>query len=88
MAHLRALEGESTTYEITRGGIAFGVYVEPLRDQQARIIGAAGVALNITKNKQSEQAQRQSEVMFQTLVETSAAAIFISDGTRILYVNC
>ncbi len=86
-AHLQALKGEPASYEIMRGGIALGIYVEPFHNPQGKIVGAVGVALNITKNKLSEQAQKQSEVMFRTLVETSAAAIFISEGTRLLYVN-
>ncbi len=47
-AHRRALAGESVSYESEVRGRLFRAYVEPLRDAADRIIGAIGVAHDVT----------------------------------------
>ncbi|MCH7998066.1 MAG: EAL domain-containing protein [Chloroflexi bacterium] len=42
---------------------------------------------DITARKRAEEALRESETKFRTLAETSAAAIFIDQGTRFMFVN-
>lgn len=44
-------------------------------------------ALDITSKKQDEQALKESEGKFKTFAETTKAAIFIAQGTKIIYAN-
>ena len=53
-AHRRALSGESSNYEQDWGGRTFTTRVEPLRDQHANIIGAIGLAQDITERRRAE----------------------------------
>ena len=55
-AQLRALAGESTSYEIDFRGRAFQAHVEPLRDPAGGAVGTIGIALDITERKQAEEA--------------------------------
>jgi PAS domain S-box-containing protein len=41
----------------------------------------------ITEREQAQAAQRETEARFRTLAETTSAAIFITQGPRILYAN-
>jgi PAS domain S-box-containing protein len=56
LAHLRALRGESTHLAMGYKDREYELHVEPLYDDAARIIGSAGVALDVT-----EQVQMQRE---------------------------
>lgn len=82
-AHCRALSGESVTYEIVWGERAFSAYVEPLRDENGRIIGTIGIALDITERKQVEESLRQSEATNRALLSALPDMMFRMrrDGT-------
>ncbi|MBI4637862.1 MAG: PAS domain S-box protein [Candidatus Rokubacteria bacterium] len=72
VAHRRALQGESTTYEHDSLGRVFQVYVEPLRGEDDDAIeGVIGVALDITERKRAEAAQGR----LAAIVESSDDAI-------------
>ncbi len=61
-AHLKALEGESTSFEVNWAGQHFQSWVEPLREQpDGPIRGAVGVALNVTDQRRTASALRSSE---------------------------
>src|SRR3990172_3880290 len=53
-AHRRALGGEMGTYEFEWAERAFHSHIEPLRDGEGRVIGAIGVALDVTEGKRTE----------------------------------
>ncbi len=53
-AHLRALEGHSSTYETPWEGKVFLTRTEPLRDDAGNIVGAIGTAHDVTAQKQAE----------------------------------
>ncbi len=59
-AHRAALLGESGTYDQTIAGIHFHNRVEPLRDSSGKIVGALGVAVDVSARKQSEDDIRRA----------------------------
>jgi PAS domain S-box-containing protein len=54
-AHRRALEGETVRTESSWLGRAHQVVIEPLRDPAGNIIGAVGVAVDVTERLESER---------------------------------
>ncbi len=52
-AHLRALRGESLTYEMEWRGRTFQVRVDPLRGSDKRITGTIGIVVDVTARKQT-----------------------------------
>lgn len=91
LAH--ALEGKSMTICETQRKRKDGALVDvsitsaPLNDSRGGILGAMAVFSDITERKQTESTLRQSEMKFRALTETTAAAIFIYQGTKMRYVN-
>lgn len=57
-AHQQALEGKSSTYEITLGTRLYQVAVEPLRDETDTIAGCLAIASDITAHKEAEELRR------------------------------
>ena len=57
-AHLRALGGDVTHYEVDVAGRTFRARVEPLRGESGEISGCLGVALDVTEDKGAENALR------------------------------
>jgi PAS domain S-box-containing protein len=54
-AHQRALQGVSVAFEFEWNGHLFDSKVEPLRDADGKLIGAIGIALDITDRKHTEE---------------------------------
>ena len=54
-AHLRALRGESMHLAMSYKDREYDLHVEPLRDDTSRIIGSAGVALDVTEHVQMQR---------------------------------
>jgi PAS domain S-box-containing protein len=77
-AHLRALGGESSTYELWWRSRSFHSRVEPLRDEQGRITGVLGFAIDITERKLMEQELENAESKYRTLVEQVPAIVYLS----------
>jgi PAS domain S-box-containing protein len=57
-AHQAALRGRPATYDGAWAGGDYQIHVRPLRDESGRIVGGAGIALEITQRKRSEERQR------------------------------
>ena len=77
-------QGEMTTPD----GRVWLLRGSPVRDEEGKVIGAAGTALEVTERKRAEEALRQSEQRFRTLVEQAADAVFlVTMQGKILDVN-
>lgn len=87
-AHRRALAGESVRYEFQWAARAYECYVAPLLDATQAIVGAIGVAVDVTERKEMEAALQQSERRFQTIFQQAGIGIVLSDlQGRILECN-
>lgn len=89
-AHRGALRGESLTYEQGWRDRVFESHVEPLRDPDGRIVGALGVALDVTEGKRAEGALKEAEARYRTLVEQIPAVTYVDlvdDDLTTAYVS-
>jgi PAS domain S-box-containing protein len=63
VAHRKALDGESVTYELEWQARVFEAHVQPLRGSEGELTGVIGVALDITDRKHLADQLRQSQKM-------------------------
>ncbi len=56
----------------------------PIKDATGQVIGFQGIAQDISDRKQSEQALRDSEARFQTFMDNSPTASWITDGDGVM----
>jgi PAS domain S-box-containing protein len=61
-AHIRALAGEAVRDEARWAGRWFETHLAPLRDAQGEIVGALGMAIDVTDRKQAEEARSALQV--------------------------
>jgi PAS domain S-box-containing protein len=59
----------------------------PLRDGEGRVVGVLCTFQDITDRRRTEEALRESERRFRTLVENSLAGILIVQEGEVLYLN-
>lgn len=89
---LRA-EGELNDYEIemrtaNRGNIIVSVNAYLIRDNKGIANKIEGIIRDVTDRRKAEQAFRESEVLYRTLVESAGEAIFMVDEEGIfLFLN-
>jgi PAS domain S-box-containing protein len=64
----RAIEGEHSHFEQEWAGHVYANYVEPLRDAKGTLVGAIGVALDVSERKAAERALRQANDLLEQRV--------------------
>ncbi|GIW82084.1 MAG: hypothetical protein KatS3mg105_3891 [Gemmatales bacterium] len=87
-AHRRALDGICVSYDTEWLGRQFQVRVEPFKDELGNIIGAIGVALDITERKRAEQALMESHALLDGIFFTGPVGYaFVDRGLRYVRIN-
>ncbi|MFI5308228.1 MAG: ATP-binding protein [Polyangiales bacterium] len=61
-AHLRALAGEGVSYEAPWSGRWFETRTAPLCDETGAIVGALGMAIDVTERRRAEEARAQLQL--------------------------
>jgi PAS domain S-box-containing protein len=81
--------GEVTRIEkfVPYRGRWFHIIAQPMKDASGQVIQVLESFLDITERKRAEEALRESEAKYRTLVETALDIVLIHDGERILYIN-
>lgn len=78
-AHRSALAGEGASARLDWLGVSFQVRVEPLRDGEGHIVGAAGVALDVTDLDRAQREVEEREQRLSALVEHAPDVVAILD---------
>jgi PAS domain S-box-containing protein len=89
-AHERALAGEATAYEHNWMGRRFEARVEPLRDHAGTIVGAVGVAIDVTDRMWEPGSLFEAETKYRGLIETVPAVTYVDpldEWSDSLYVS-
>jgi len=83
--------GRPVTYQTLRtvegGQTAFFTKKYPFFDREGRLAGTMGVSHDVTDWHRAQQAARQADSSFRTLVERSPDLVLVHSRGRILYVN-
>ncbi len=84
LIHLMQTKGVVTGFEIQirrKDGSAIwtSANIQASRDESGRIVGFAGMGIDITEHKQAEEKLRESEIRYRTLFEQSPDGVLIID---------
>ncbi|MEM9292625.1 MAG: EAL domain-containing protein [Acidobacteriota bacterium] len=74
-----ALQGESSSFEFQWMERTYEAQVEPLREFGAGVVGAMGIAVDVSERRRAEEALSLQEAYFSQLFENSPQGIVILD---------
>lgn len=85
----RALHGETFTAVVAFRDLSFEIQYFPERDEHGRIVGASGIAFDVTERSRTEQEVRESEERFRQFAENVREAFWMAspDLKRMLYTS-
>jgi PAS domain S-box-containing protein len=86
-AHLDALKGTSSEYEIPVTERIFTAQVRPFHDSTGEIIGVVGAAFDITDYRKAEAAIQESTETYRTLIEKNPELVALIVDGKLAYVN-
>lgn len=87
-AHRAALAGTPQSYEFEAEGVVYDAHVEPLKNSDGEVIGAVGLARDITSRKRALDALRESEHRYRDLFENATDLIqSVGPDGRLAYAN-
>jgi PAS domain S-box-containing protein len=83
-----ALAGEFVSGPTTYRGVVYENRLEPIVDEDGHIIGAIGVAIDVTSQQRALEAMRKGEEKYRELVENIHDVLFTIDRKgRIVYIS-
>lgn len=74
-----ALGGGSMSFEVAREDASWVARVVPVEDEAGHVVGGMVMTQNVTAERRTEQALREAEAKYRSLVESIPAAVFIDD---------
>ena len=75
----RALAGHEVSGTYDFADLAFETHLSPMWDSGGQVIGATGVATDVTQRRRAEEALAQSERRFRSLVQNSSDIVTVLD---------
>src|SRR5829696_6690063 len=84
--HERLRRGEAIkhyeTVRVTKDGrlLDISLTISPIRDSSGKIVGASTIARDITERKRAEEALKESEWLYRTVIEQATENIFLVDA--------
>ncbi len=85
--HLKALQGETVSYDMEWNGHFFHTVIKPLPRANGTPRGCIGVSLDITERKRLENARDETARRFESIVEKSPDMIAVHADGRYVYIN-
>lgn len=85
--HLRAQKGESVEFDFSYQGRSYQGRVQPLRSAEGMLIGAVGIAQDVTEIRRVEAKARERTAAYQTLLETAPVGIGVHQDGKVVMVN-